>query len=229
MRLDKYLAQSTDLSRTQAKQQLKKKQITVNDCVITDASYNVAYSDTVCFRDTRLSWPGPRYLMLNKPQGFECSHQPSAHRSVFSLVQVPNVNALQVVGRLDQDTTGLVLLTDDGPWLHALTSPKKAKSKRYLVSCAEPISDTQLQRLRHGVTLKDDPTPTLPATAVLLSQHQLQLEIKEGRYHQIKRMMAAVGNAVVGLHRESIAHIELDASLKEGEWRWLNPDEIILK
>lgn len=229
VRLDKFIAQSTELSRALAKLELKRKQITVNGSVERDAGYIVQRNDEVRWQQQLLNWPGPRYLMLHKPKGVECSHNPSAHRSVFDLVDAPRANELQVVGRLDQDTTGLVLLTDDGAWLHALTSPKKVQGKRYLVTCAQPITPEQLAALRAGVVLRDDPKPTLPAEATLLSPNQLQLSIHEGRYHQVKRMLAAVGNVVTDLHRESIAHIQLDADLPEGNWRWLTEAEISLK
>lgn len=226
MRLDKFLAQSLGLSRAQAKLQLRRKLVTVNGQSVTDSGLIVRPSDQVALEQRLIPWPGPRYLMLHKPKGYECSHKPSAHASVFSLVDVPRVAELQVVGRLDQDTTGLLLLTDDGAWLHSLTSPKKIQGKTYLVHCAEPVSEAQLQALRAGVVLRDDPAPTMPASAVLLADNRLRLCIHEGRYHQVKRMLAAVGNAVVDLHREGIAHLQLDDGLPPGAWRWLTDGEV---
>ena len=133
---------------------------------------------------------------------------------------------LRIVGRLDRDTTGLLLLTTDGQWAHRLMSPRHHCAKRYRVTTAEPLDDTQLTRLRDGVVLHDDPAPTRPAEARALSDTELLLTISEGRYHQVKRMLAAVGNRVVALHREAVGHIELDPDLPAGAWRPLTDAEI---
>ncbi len=229
MRLDKFLAVTTGLSRAQAKRELHHDQVRVNQAFERDTGRIVSQQDQIEWRDQLLSWPGPRYLMLHKPPGYECSHQPVAHPSVFSLIDLPRVDQLQVVGRLDQDTTGLLLLTDDGQWLHQLTSPKKKQGKTYLVSCAQPITEQQLAALRQGVLLHGEDQPTLPAQAHLLAADRLELCIHEGRYHQVKRMLAAVGNRVVALHRSAVSHLQLDAELGEGQWRWLTQAEVELK
>ncbi|MCK5887318.1 MAG: pseudouridine synthase, partial [Alcanivorax sp.] len=133
---------------------------------------------------------------------------------------------LHPAGRLDRDTTGLVLLTSDGQWSHRLTSPNHHCDKRYRVTCADPVSDADLQALRDGILLRGEDSPTLPARAERLTADQLLLTIREGRYHQVKRMLAARGNKVVALHREQIGEIALDAALAPGEFRSLSEEEV---
>ena len=130
------------------------------------------------------------------------------------------------VGRLDVASEGLLLLTTDGQWAHRLMSPRHHCAKRYRVTTAEPLDDTQLTRLRDGVVLHDDPAPTRPAEARALGDTELLLTISEGRYHQVKRMLAAVGNRVIALHREAVGGIELDPDLPAGAWRPLTDAEI---
>jgi len=145
---------------------------------------------------------------------------------VIDLIPAEQRRGLRIVGRLDRDTTGLLLLTTDGQWAHRLMSPRHHCAKRYRVTTAEPLDDAQLTRLRDGVVLHDDPAPTRPAEARALSDTELLLTISEGRYHQVKRMLAAVGNRVVALHREAVGHIELAPDLPAGAWRPLTDAEI---
>lgn len=162
------------------------------------------------------------YLALHKPADVECSHAPTHHPSVFSLLP-PHLVArgVQCVGRLDADTTGLLLLSDDGTFVQRLTSPKHGVTKRYLVGCAEPVTDEQLARLAAGVTLNDAPEP-VRGEAVRAGERALRLTIGEGRYHQVKRMLAAAGNHVVTLHREAVGGLELPASLAPRQWQLLD-------
>lgn len=169
------------------------------------------------------------YLVLNKPAGFECSHQPQHHASVFSLLPAHYLaRGVQSVGRLDADTTGLLLFTDDGPLLHALTSPRRHVPKCYEVQTADPVDDSQLSQLLAGVVLRDDPQPVAALSCEQLSTHALRLTIDQGRYHQVKRMLAAVGNRVVGLHRMAMGGLVLPEDLAQGAWRELTPEELVL-
>ncbi|MBU3738733.1 MAG: pseudouridine synthase [Rhodoferax sp.] len=182
-----------------------------------------------------LDWEchSPAYLMLHKPAGTECSHKPSAHPSVYSLLPAPlrqrpargAVQGVQAVGRLDQDTTGLLLLTDDGAFIHRMNSPRHGMPKVYEVQLRHELDDRQLDRLRQGVVLDDDPRPVRAADAQALGPRQLQLTLTEGKYHQVKRMVAAVGNRVEQLHRSRIGGLSLPADLAPGQWRWLTPDQ----
>jgi len=170
------------------------------------------------------SWPvhDKVLLMLHKPAGVECSRSPSHHGSVLDLLPEPlRRRGVQPVGRLDVDTTGLLLLTDDGALLHRLTSPRHHVRKTYEVTTRHPVDDTQLQSLRDGVVLRDDPSPVRALAAERTGSHALRLTIDEGRYHQVKRMVAAAGNRVEALHRSAFGLLQLGA-LAPGHWAWLD-------
>ena len=169
------------------------------------------------------------YIAMNKPQGYECSHQPQHHHSVFSLLPEQFLaRGIQCVGRLDQNTTGLLLLTDDGAFLQALTHPKKHVAKRYVVTTNRPITDEQIAQLAQGVALRNEKGIYAADECTKLSEHQLALTIHQGLYHQVKRMIAAVGNHVDALHREQIGNFKLPENLEAGEWIYLNDEQIHL-
>lgn len=226
MRLDRYLATVTDYSRSEAKRLIKAGEIAVADKVTTDPGYPVADGDDVSLQGHLLRPPGPRYFMLNKPPGYVCAAKDRRHLTVLDLLDEDNPERLHAAGRLDIDTTGLVLLTDDGQWSHAITSPQRQCWKRYRVGLAEDINDKTVEHFARGVFLKDDKARTLPAELEVLGPREALLSIQEGRYHQVKRMFAAEGNAVVTLHREAIGAIELDDGLEEGAYRPLTKEEI---
>lgn len=169
---------------------------------------------------------GPLYLMLYKPPGYETSHKPMHNPSVFSLLpwQFSELG-ITAVGRLDVDTTGLLLLTTDGQFVHALTSPKRHVPKHYEVILKHPVSETLVAHLKKGVYLKDDAEKVAADAVEVLSEHSILMTITQGRYHQVKRMIAAAGNRVEALHRQGIGTLAL-AELDEGEWRHLTPDEL---
>ena len=176
------------------------------------------------------------YLMLHKPAGTECSQKPSAWPSIYTLLPAPlrqrpvkgGQPGVQAVGRLDQDTTGLLLLSDDGAFLHRMTSPKHHVPKVYEVGTRHPVDARQVERLLAGVVLDDDPKPVRAADCETTGAQALRLTLTEGKYHQVKRMVAAVGNRVETLHRSRIGGLVLPADLAPGQWRWLGEDEIAL-
>ena len=176
------------------------------------------------------------YVMLHKPAGTECSQKPSAWPSIYTLLPAPlrqrpqkgAVQGVQAVGRLDQDTTGLLLLTDDGAFIHRMSSPKKHVPKVYEVSTKHPVTASMVERLLAGVVLEDDPRPVRAAACVQSGECSLSLTLTEGKYHQVKRMLAAVGNRVEGLHRSRIGGLALPADLAPGQWRWLSADDLAL-
>lgn len=176
------------------------------------------------------------YLMLHKPAGTECSQRPSAYPSIYTLLPAPlrqrpgkgAVNGVQAVGRLDQDTTGLVLLSDDGQFIHRMSSPKKYVPKVYEVTTKHAVEAVQVERLLSGVVLDDDPLPVRAATCVLKGERQMDLTLTGGKYHQVKRMVAAVGNRVEALHRSRIGGLALPEDLQPGQWRWLNEEDLAL-
>jgi 16S rRNA pseudouridine516 synthase len=171
-------------------------------------------------------WPfhAKALVVLHKPAHYECSLKPRHHPSVMSLLPAPlRTRGLQPVGRLDEDTTGLLLLTDDGTLIHHLTSPKKHMPKVYEVTARHPLDDRQLTALRTGVVLDDDPAPVAALDVQATGGHTLRMTLTEGRYHQVKRMVAAVGNRVDALHRSAIGAFALPHDLAPGQWRWLAP------
>jgi 16S rRNA pseudouridine516 synthase len=170
--------------------------------------------------------PLPRYFMLNKPQGVVCATRDHGQRTVLELLDEPRRGALHIAGRLDIDTTGLVLVTDDGQWSHRITAPASHCSKTYRVTLAEPLTSEQASGVARGLLLKGERKPTKPAVVDRLSTCELRLTITEGKYHQVKRMFAALGNHVVALHRLSIGGVSLDESLAPGGYRSLTPHEI---
>lgn len=162
-------------------------------------------------------------VMLHKPAGYECSRRPGAWPSVLNLLPAPlRRRGVQPVGRLDQDTTGLLLLTDDGALIHRLTHPRRHLAKVYEVETALPVTPTQVASLRSGVRLNDDPEPVRAAACEATGDHGLRLTLTEGRYHQVKRMVAAAGNHVRSLHRSAFGAVTLPADLPPGAWRWVD-------
>ena len=167
------------------------------------------------------------YIAFNKPANYECSHKTTYHPSVYSLLPTPFVErGLQCVGRLDFDTTGLLLISDDGQFIHKMTTPKKNIGKVYEITTPELITQSQIDHLLNGVVLDDDPKPCFAAACQQLSENRLAMTIVEGRYHQVKRMMAAVGNHVAKLHRAQIGTYVMPTDLEEGQWRWLYPEDL---
>jgi len=201
-----------------------------------DATHYMSVQEGMPFSVQGVLWPyhAKAYVLLNKPAGYECSHKPSAWPSLYTLLPAPlrqrpqksSVQGVQAVGRLDQDTTGMLVLTDDGPLIHRMSSPRHHVPKVYEVSTAEPISDKQVLRLLEGVVLDDSPKPVKAAACLAVSQKHMRLTLTEGKYHQVKRMLIAVGNAVAGLHRSQIGAMELPQDLAPGQWRWITADEL---
>lgn len=229
MRLDKYLSQSTGLSRKDIKRLIHKDSAAVNGIVTRDSSQQVSENDIVTFQDMSVDAPRPRYFMMNKPYGYVCSSDDPNNATVMGLlIDEPRPNDLHLAGRLDLDTTGLLLITDDGQWSHRITSPKHKQGKRYLVETADPIPTSTVEQFAQGVQLLNEKQLTKPAELELLGVDEAYLTLTEGRYHQVKRMFAAVGNKVIKLHRDRIGHIVLDESLAPGEYRELTEAEIAL-
>ncbi|MFM1805986.1 MAG: hypothetical protein RL212_245 [Pseudomonadota bacterium] len=168
------------------------------------------------------------YIAFHKPTGYECSHKTSHHPSIYGLLPQPLVErGIQCVGRLDYDTTGLILMSDDGQFIHKMTTPKKNIGKIYEITTPDPITQKQIDHLLGGVVLDDDPKPCFATACVQKDEKLLAMTIVEGRYHQVKRMMAAVGNHVAALHRTTIGAYTMPSNLPEGEWRWLYPDDLV--
>jgi 16S rRNA pseudouridine516 synthase len=170
------------------------------------------------------------YIALNKPSGIECSRRPSHHPSVMTLLPDEfREREVQAIGRLDHDTTGLLLLTDDGAFNHRMSSPKHHVPKRYLATTAEPVSATLIDALRTGVQLHDEPEPLFAIECIQVAEHQLEIVLAQGKYHQVKRMLAAAGNHCAALQRISIGQLSLASlELAEGEWCYLEENQLTL-
>ena len=201
---------------------------------VTDAAFDVT-PQGLRVRVQGVDWPyhEKAYLMLHKPSGTECSQKPSTYPSIYTLLPSPlrmrpqkaAVQGVQAVGRLDQDTTGLLLLSDDGQLNHVLSSGKRKVPKTYLVKTRHVVDQCQVEHLLAGVSLHGEPQPIAAAVCGIVGEYQLRLTVTEGKYHQVKRMVAAAGNRVEGLHREAIGGFALPPELEPGEWRWLCASE----
>jgi len=229
MRLDKYLAQAIGLSRKDIKRLLSKDRVEVNGQPTRQPAIKIALEDTVTLDGESVARPGPRYFMLHKPAGYVCAAEDPTHPTIDALFEdQPRADELHIAGRLDLDTTGLLLVTDDGQWSHRITSPRHKLPKRYYVETADPIEQQAIEAFAEGVMLRGEKKPTHPAQLEIVESHIAYLTITEGRYHQVKRMFAALGNKVVELHRDRIGPLELDSDLAEGDYRELTEQEIAL-
>ena len=227
MRLDKFIAQQLGISRAIAGREIRASRITVDGEIVRNAAFKLLPEHEVEFDGNPLAQQnGPRYFMLNKPQGYVCSTEDPDHPTVLYFLDEPVAHKLHAAGRLDIDTTGLVLMTDDGQWSHRITSPRHHCEKTYRVALDAPVTSETAELFAKGIQLHNEKDLTKPATLEVITPTDVRLTISEGRYHQVKRMFAAVGNHVVGLHRERIGEIALDADLEPGEYRPLTDEEI---
>ncbi|WP_282176532.1 16S rRNA pseudouridine(516) synthase RsuA [Vibrio nereis] len=228
MRLDKYLCDALGATRKEATKIIKSGDVTVDNVVQKSGSFKVGDGSIVEWQEREIRKPGPRYIMLFKPDGFVCSHEDGFNHTAFVLLDEVKMEDLHFAGRLDVDTTGLVLITDDGKWSHRITSPKHKCEKTYRVWLVDPIEADYIEKFAQGIELRNEKEATLPATLEIVDEDEKEvlLTITEGKYHQVKRMFAALGNKVEHLHRERIGEILLDESLEPGEYRYLTEDEI---
>jgi 16S rRNA pseudouridine516 synthase len=205
-------------------------------CDDTDQALDVV--NGMAYQVQGLDWQfhDKAYVLLHKPAGTECSHKPFVWPSIYSLLPAPlrnrpaktGLQGVQAVGRLDQDTTGMLLLSDDGQFIHRMSSPKHHVPKVYQLTTADSLNETAVSKLLAGVVLNDDPQPVKAAACALTGSHQMQLTLTEGKYHQVKRMLAAVGHLVVALHRSQIGQMPLPEDLAPGQWRWLSAEDLAL-
>lgn len=235
MRLDKFICKSTELTRSEAKKLLKSGEVRVNGEVAKNPAMQVHENNDIDIDGNSLTARRSRYFMLHKIPDTICSNVDEVYPSVLNLLDVDKAFDLHIAGRLDADTTGLVLITDDGRWSHNVISPKKECQKTYRVWLRNPITAEKsvalIEQFSQGIQLQGESSLTKPAILTLVTntevENEVLLTITEGKYHQVKRMFAAVGNRVIGLHREQIGSLKL-ADLAPGEWRPLTEDEIML-
>lgn len=228
MQLERLLQQHGFGTRKACRSLIRNERVAVNGQICDDPFVEIATQGLV-FTVDGVDWPYAEFacVMLNKPVGYECSRKPLHHPSVLTLLPVQlRERDVQPIGRLDEDTTGLLLITDDGQLNHVLSSAKRKVPKVYLATCKHPLDQDQVEQLLAGVVLNDEPEPVLAAACEIVDSHLLRLTLTGGKYHQVKRMVAAVGNRVDALHRETVGELHLPADLPPGQWRWLSPDDM---
>jgi len=206
-------------------------EVAVNGEIVTDykASFDTENLRFTLF-DEEWEYREHVYIALNKPSDFECSRKPSHHPGVLTLL--PEQFAwrdVQPVGRLDHDTTGLLLLSDDGAFIHAQSSPKRHVPKLYVATTHDPVTSQLVDQLLAGVQLHDEPAPLAAVMCRQLDEHRIEIVLEQGKYHQVKRMLAAAGNHCVALRRTAIGGLTLDAlGVDEGEWCYLDAAHMAL-
>ncbi|WP_434514555.1 16S rRNA pseudouridine(516) synthase [Dechloromonas sp. ARDL1] len=228
MQLERLLQKHGFGTRKGCRALIRNERVAVNGEICDDPFADIP-TDGLVFSVDGVDWPYAEYacLMLNKPAGYECSRKPQHHPSVLELLPVPlREREVQPIGRLDEDTTGLLLITDDGQLNHQLSSAKRKVPKVYLAMTKHPLDQAQIDQLLAGVLLNDEPEPIAAAGAEIVGENLLRLTVTEGKYHQVKRMVAAAGNRVEALHREAVGELALPADIKPGEWRWLSADDL---
>ena len=226
IRLDKFLCEMELGTRSQVKDMIKKGQVSVNGEVIKKSDYK--FDETiakVCVKEKEIYYRKFYYYMLNKPAGVVSATTDNHDKTVLDLLKDAHGKDLFPVGRLDKDTEGLLLITNDGELSHNLLSPKKHVDKTYLVKTAESVTTEMVQALERGVDIGEEKL-TLPAKVKVLEDKEIELTITEGKFHQVKRMLKAVDNEVVYLKRLSMGCLKLDETLKLGEYRELTEMEI---
>jgi len=225
MRLDRFISENTELSRKEVKRALHRGDIKVDGIEFKKGNLKIT-SQQVTLNGNIVREIGLVYMMLNKPKGYVCSTVDDDGESVLNLVEPVLRQQLHIAGRLDKDTTGLVLLTNDGQWSHRITSPRYDCEKVYLVEVTAPLSSDLIETFKQGIELNNETGLTKPATLEIVDELHARLTISEGKYHQVKRMFAAVGNHVVSLHRERIGCVSLPDDLKEGGTFELSKDQM---
>lgn len=226
MRLDQFVSQATGLSRSDAKRKIHQFVVAINGEVCRNTGQHVKNNDTVTLEGAPIALEGELYYVAHKPRDMVCSHDDDGYPSALRLLPDTHQKLL-FAGRLDADTTGLVLVSTDGQWCHRVTSPNSKKQKFYRVNLAESLTDEMIKTLESGVLLHGEAKLTEPCSITPLSDLQCEISLSEGKYHQVRRMFAAVGNHVIDLHRFRIGTIDIDQeSLAEGEYRKLTADEV---
>ncbi len=224
MRLDKFVCKSTQLTKVDAIQRIHSGEVRVNDEIVINEGAQVHENNTILLNGVKLTPRDFRYILMHKPAGTICSNIDEFYPSIFNYLNVDNASELHIAGRLDSDTTGLVLITDDGRWSFNITTPTKECSKVYRVVLSRPIVDDVAIKFKEGIKLQGEQKLTKPALIEVISPKEVLLTITEGKFHQVKRMFSAVGNRVTSLHRESIGAVHLDVDV--GQWRYLTDSEI---
>jgi 16S rRNA pseudouridine516 synthase len=226
IRLDKFLAQMNMGTRSEVKNAIRKGKVLLNGEICKNADIKIDENlDVVCYENYEVIYEKFVYYMLNKPAGVVSATKDNLDKTVMDLLCDVKKQDVFPVGRLDKDTEGLLLLTNDGELAHKLLAPKNHIPKTYFVRTKEEVTKEQLELLENGVDIGED-TLTMPALTEKICDNEILLTIYEGKFHQVKRMLKAVNNEVVYLKRQKMGDLLLDESLKKGEYRKLTADEI---
>ena len=227
MRVDRFLSNLPQFNRQQARLLLIEKRVRVDGQIVSDPHHDIREFSRIELDEHVLQAGKPaRYYMLHKPPGCVSATQDPEHPTVLDLLNEADKHDLHIAGRLDFNTSGLMLITNDGHWSRHLTQPQTKLPKVYYVETEQDITDDYITRFEQGVYFAYEDLTTLPATLELLGPRSARLSIVEGRYHQVKRMFGYFDNKVVRLHRESIGPLMLDSRLAPGEYRALTSEEI---
>ncbi len=230
MQIVKYLQAQGFGSRKICTEIVKKGRLQINDEYITNPKATLDLTNIQSVKIDEENWqvvPLPLfYILLNKPSDYETSHKPTHYPSIFSLFPIHWRNIdFQAIGRLDADTTGIILITNDGLYNHRITSPKNHVGKIYQITLKHPADDSLTEKLKNGVLLHDENETVVASEAYLENDTTLIMTIHEGKYHQVKRMIAAAGNRVEQLHRLQFGEFKLPNDLNPGEWTFIQPTE----
>ena len=223
--LDRILQAQGFGTRKGCRQMIEHREVSIAGEIVTDhrATFETSGLEFTLF-DELWTYREHVYIALNKPANFECSRKTSHHPGVLTLLPEQFTwRDVQPVGRLDHDTTGMLLMSDDGPFIHAQSSPKRHVPKIYVATTHDPVTPELVELLLAGVQLHDEPAPLAAVTCRMLGAHQLEIVLEQGKYHQVKRMLAAAGNHCTALQRSAIGALTLDAlALDMGEWCYLD-------
>lgn len=222
-RLDRFIARNCQIPLKSVKPMLARGLITVNAVPVSDGQWQIGEFDRIECQGTVLQQRSPLYVMLHKPVGVVCATRDKRHTTVLDLIDHPTKDELHIVGRLDLNTSGLVLLTNDGRWSRRLTAPQSKVPKRYQVRVQEPLDERYVKAFAEGMYFETENCVTAPVELILTSATTAELVLTEGKYHQIKRMFGRFRNRVLALHRSAIGNYELDEALAPGEYRVLEP------
>lgn len=227
MRLDRFISNLPRFNRQDSRLLISAGRVRVDGSIVRDGRHEVRSFQRIELDDELLqAGHSAQYWMLHKPVGVVSATEHDEHRTVLDLLDEADKRDLHLAGRLDLNTSGLLLITNDGQWSRRITQPQQRKPKVYLVGTEQPITSDYADVFAHGLYFAYEDLTTLPAQLEVLSSHSARLTLYEGRYHQVKRMFGHFRNRVVTLHRESMGDIFLDPALKPGQYRALTPAEI---
>jgi len=225
-RLDRFIAEKCQISRRKVRLMLAQKRIQVDGLVVDDIGLIINKFSQIELDGKTLQANKAYYLMLHKPIGVVCATKDEQHQTVIDLLDHPVKDELHIVGRLDLNTSGLVLLTNDSRWSERLMSPEHKVAKKYLVTLANPVTPDYINAFAQGMYFEFEDITTLPVKLTIISDYQVEVELLEGKYHQIKRMFGRFRNPVIGLHRYAIGNLTLDETLLIGDSRALTEQQV---